>query len=161
MGGPPIRLDHLAFDAVAQHKPVADSVRLGEVERYAREDVAQSALQGKAEDNGDRAGCGYQRSDRDVEYVGDDREDCCHVDDADNKILKKPSLTGLVFEDEKYADHADQRPCGVDPPDHLDDAYEDALHAGDVGRIDLIRDDPVIQQQRRKRQKECQLTDQA
>jgi hypothetical protein len=35
MGGPPIRLDHPAFHAVAQHKPVPDSVRPGEIECYA------------------------------------------------------------------------------------------------------------------------------
>src|SRR6266702_3065194 len=132
MGGPPIRLRHLSFNAVAQHKPVADSVRLGEIERYAREDVPQSVLQGKAEDNSDGARCGYQCSNRGVEYVSDDREDRCHVDDAYDKILKKPSLPGLVIEDEKYADHADQRPCGIDPPDHLDDAREYALHPRDV-----------------------------
>jgi hypothetical protein len=82
---------------------------------------------GKAEDNGNRPGCGYQSSDRGVEYVGDDRKDCTDVDDAYNKILKKPSLTGLAFEDEKYADHADQGPCGIGPPDRLADAYEYAL----------------------------------
>src|SRR4026207_1835739 len=104
MGGPPIGLDHLAFDAVAQHKPVPNSVRPGEVECYPRKDVAQSALQGKAEDDGDRPGCGYQSADRSVENVGDNRKDCSDVDDAHNKVLKKASLTGLAFEDEEHAD---------------------------------------------------------
>ena len=123
----PVRLDHLAFDAVAQHKPVADPVGLGEVERYAREDVAKSALQGKTEDNGDRAGRGYQRSDRGVEYVGDDREDCCDVDDAYDKILNKPPLSRLPFEDQKDPNDADKGPGGVGPPDDLRDPYEYAL----------------------------------
>ena len=47
-----------------EHEPVADPVRPGEVERYAREDVAKGALQGKAKDDGDRARRGDQRSDR-------------------------------------------------------------------------------------------------
>src|SRR5262249_40551234 len=113
MRRPPVRLDDPALDSAAEDKPVADPVRPRQVERDARKDVAQSALQRKAEDYGYRARRSNQGPYRRIEDVGHDRKDGPDVDHANYEILKELPFAGLPFENQEDADDADQRPRGV------------------------------------------------
>lgn len=108
MGGTPVGFDDTAFDTVIQHDPVADRVGPAEIERDARKDVAQGALHRQAEDDGKDTRRGDQRADGKAEDIGDHREDCAEIDQADDQILNEATFSRLAFEDQEDADEGDQ-----------------------------------------------------
>ena len=161
MGRPPVGLHDPAFEAVAQHDPVADLVGLAEIEGYAGKDVAERALQGKAQDDGEYARGRDQRSHRCVEDVGHDRQRGAEVDDADDEILDQPALARPALEDQEHPGEARQHPGGIHPPDDLRQGDEDALEGGRGVGGDFVGNDVVVEQQGGQRQEEGELEDQA
>ena len=114
--------------------PVIRAIGAAEAEHEAREHIAQGALQRQAEDDGDRARCGEQASDRKIEYIGDDGEGGGEIDDAGDDVLEELRLARPPLEIEEAAQEADQEPGAPGPPGDLQPALTTPRNAELAGR---------------------------
>ena len=142
----PVRLDHASLCAPVEYDPVAGMIGFREIEHDAREDVAERALKGEAEHDGDDAGGRQQAADRHVEDISDDREASGGVDDADEEILQEPGLARLSSEHEQCTEETRKQPGGRDPPDDLEGADHEIREVGANFRRRLRRQNPGRQQ---------------
>ena len=142
----PVRLDHASLRAAVEDDPVAGMIGFRKIEHDAREDVAEGALKGEAEHDGDDAGGRQQAADWHVEDIGDDGEASGGIDDADEEILQEPGLARLSSEDEHCAEEAGKQPGGRDPPDDLEAADHEIREVGATFRRRLGWQDPGRQQ---------------
>jgi hypothetical protein len=119
VGRAPVHLDDPTVGAAVNADPIARPVGAAEIQDDAREHITQRALQRQSKNDRDGARGREQALDRQIEDVGDDRENHGEVDQTREQILDQFSLARTALGNDKDAQKADHEPRGPQPPRDL------------------------------------------
>jgi len=119
MGRAPVHLDDPAIGAAIDADPIAWPIGAAEIQDDAREHVTQRTLQRQSKNDRDCTRSREQALDREIEDVGDDRENRGEVDQPGKQILDQLSLARTALGNDKDAKKADHEPRGPQPPRDL------------------------------------------
>ncbi|MNZ83585.1 hypothetical protein D3C78_1023180 [compost metagenome] len=117
VGGAPVDLHHLAFDAV-DGDPVIQLVGLGGVQHDAGEHVAEGALQRQADDDRHHPGRRQQALHWEFEHVAGGGDEGGEEDQRADHVLQQPSRVADPLQ-QQGADHHRQAARGEQPPEDL------------------------------------------